>query len=126
MEPGFFEAQLLLADPKPQAAVQAAPRTIILLFDNSLSMQWEKLERSYAALEAVLRSLRPADHFNLLLFNQSVTPFKPAPVVADACNGPAGAGFCAIEQTARRDRPGQGAGGGTDAKHVARTHRWCC
>jgi Ca-activated chloride channel family protein len=83
-EPGFFEAQLLLADPKPQAAAQAAPRTVILLFDNSLSMQWEKLERSYAALEAVLRSLRPADHFNLLLFNQNVTPFKPSPVVADA------------------------------------------
>ena len=29
------------------------------LFDTSLSMQWEKLERSYAALEKLLRSLRP-------------------------------------------------------------------
>jgi len=83
-EPGFFEAQLLVADPKPQTRSAAAPRTVILLFDNSLSMQWEKLERSYAALEAVLRALTPADHFNLLLFNQSVTSFKPAPVAADA------------------------------------------
>ncbi len=83
-EPGFFEAQLLLADPKPQTASTTAPRTVVLLFDNSLSMQWEKLERSYAALEAVLRSLAPGDRFNVLLFNASVTSFKPAPVAADA------------------------------------------
>ncbi len=41
-------------------------------------MQWEKLERSYAALEATLRSLKPDDRFNLILFNQDVTPFQPA------------------------------------------------
>jgi len=83
-EPGFFEAQLLVADPKPQAATPANARTVILLFDNSLSMQWEKLERSYAALEAVLRNLHPADRFNVLLFNQTLTPFKPSAVTADA------------------------------------------
>ena len=86
-EPGFFEAQLLLADPKtpdpkPTSPTPAQSRTIILLFDTSLSMQWEKLERSYAALEATLRSLKPADHFNVLLFNQNVTPFKPQPAEA--------------------------------------------
>ena len=83
-EPGFFEAQILIADPKlPAPNPNTSPRTVLILFDNSLSMQWEKLERSYAALEAVLRSLRPADHFNLLLFNQTVTPFQPQPVPAD-------------------------------------------
>ena len=80
-ESGFFEAQMLLAEPKP-AAANAAPRTLIVLFDNSLSMQWEKLERSYAALEAVLRKLTPADHFNVILFNQTVAPFQPQPVPA--------------------------------------------
>jgi Ca-activated chloride channel family protein len=83
-EPGFFEAQLLVADPKPQAAIPAVAHTQILLFDTSLSMQWEKLERSYAALESVLRALKPGDHFNVILFNQTVTSFKPAPVLADA------------------------------------------
>jgi len=83
-EPGFFEAQLLVADPKPQAATPANAHIEILLFDNSLSMQWEKLERSYAALEAVLRALKLGDRFNVILFNQTVTPFKPAPVAADA------------------------------------------
>ncbi len=83
-EPGFFEAQLLVADPKPQAATIATAHTQILLFDTSLSMQWEKLERCYAALEGVLHALKPGDHFNVILFNQAVTSFKPAPISADA------------------------------------------
>ena len=85
-EPGFFEAQLLLADPQsksqPATQLQAQPHTFILLFDNSLSMQWDKLERSYAALEATLRTLRPTDRFNVLLFNQNVAEFQPQPVTA--------------------------------------------
>ena len=90
-EPGFFEAQLLLGDPKPvvSSSVVSAPapgRTFLLLFDNSLSMQWEKLERSYAALEGTLRSLKAADRFNVLLFNQTVVPFQPQPLPATSDN----------------------------------------
>jgi Ca-activated chloride channel family protein len=82
-EPGFFEAQVLIADPGSKSQASAAPpRTVILLFDNSLSMQWEKLERSYAALEATLHALKPADRFNVLLFNQKVAAFQPQPVAA--------------------------------------------
>jgi len=72
-EPGFFEAEALLGlGPGPAAAANAAsgaPRTVIVLFDTSLSMQWEKLERSYQACETLLRTLRPTDHFSLVLFN---------------------------------------------------------
>ncbi len=60
----------------------AAPRTVVALFDTSLSMQWEKLERSFHALESLLRSLKPADRFNLLVYNEKVAPFQPAPVEA--------------------------------------------
>jgi len=82
-EPGFFEAQILIADPGSKSQPSSAPsRTVILLFDNSLSMQWEKLERSYAALEATLHTLKPADRFNVLLFNQNVTAFQPQPVTS--------------------------------------------
>jgi Ca-activated chloride channel family protein len=85
-EAGFFEAQLLVAKPQSKSpsslSAQAAPRTVLLLFDNSLSMQWEKLERSYRAFEATLHTLRAADHFNVLLFNQSVTAFQPQAVAA--------------------------------------------
>ena len=52
--------------------------------DTSLSMQWEKLERSYAAAAKLLESLGPEDRFNLLLFNTKVESFKPAPVKADS------------------------------------------
>jgi Ca-activated chloride channel family protein len=54
--------------------------------DTSLSMQWEKLERSYAAAAKLLESLGPQDRFNLLLFNTGVDRFKPAPVTAELSN----------------------------------------
>ncbi len=76
-EPGFFEAGLVAAG---HAETTTAPRTIIALFDTSLSMQWEKLERSYQALETLLRSLKPGDRFNLLLFNSTVTTMSTAPI----------------------------------------------
>jgi Ca-activated chloride channel family protein len=72
-EPGFFEAEGLLGfGTVPTFAgntAGGAPKTVIVLFDISLSMQWEKLERSYQALETLLRTLRPADRFSLVLFN---------------------------------------------------------
>jgi Ca-activated chloride channel homolog len=75
--PGFFQASALMALPPANAA--PAPRTVVVLFDTSLSMQWEKLERSYQALERLLRSLKPADQFNLLAYNDKVAPFAPTP-----------------------------------------------
>ncbi len=81
-EPGFFETSALLAQGAG-AAAQGTPRSIVILFDNSLSMQWEKLERSFQALETLLRALRPQDQFNLILFNTEVQSFAPAPVRAD-------------------------------------------
>ena len=80
-EPGFFEASALMAIPRTAGAVP--PRTVVALFDSSLSMQWEKLERSFRALESLLRSLRPSDQFNLLIYNEKTTPFARAPVPAN-------------------------------------------
>lgn len=81
-EPGFFLAQTLIASPATATPAMTGPRDVVVLFDNSLSMQWDKLERSFAALEIVLHGLTPADHFSLLLFNQDVTFFDPQPVAA--------------------------------------------
>ena len=89
-EPGFFAVEALLGGGKqvPASGTTAAQdsgpaKTLVLLFDTSLSMQWEKLERSYQALETLLRTLRPSDSFNLILFNQQTQVFQPAPVPAD-------------------------------------------
>jgi Ca-activated chloride channel family protein len=83
-EPGFFEAEALLgfgSAPVPsEGAPGGVPKTVIVLFDTSLSMQWEKLERSYQALETLLHTLRPTDHFGLVLFNTEtqVIPVRSA------------------------------------------------
>ena len=55
---------------------------MVVLFDTSLSMQWDKLERSFQSLEAILRGLRPADKFNVLVFNSDVSAANPTPVAA--------------------------------------------
>lgn len=80
-EPGFAEVEALLANKKAAAPAGAAarpPHNVIVLFDDSLSMQWDKLERSYEAMQKVLHSLSADDHFNLLMFNSKVTAFQPA------------------------------------------------
>ena len=89
-QPGFFAAEALLGTGK-NAQVAASglaqnsgpAKTLIILFDTSLSMQWEKLERSYQALETLLHTLQPSDSFNLILFNSQSQPFQPSPVAAD-------------------------------------------
>jgi Ca-activated chloride channel family protein len=81
-QPGFFLAQTLLAPAATTSTSDASPRTVVLLFDNSLSMQWDKLERSYGALQATLLSLKQSDRFSLILFNQDVTLYKLQPVAA--------------------------------------------
>jgi len=90
-EPGFFEVEALLGygkGPAPGAAGSdaTAAKTIVVLFDTSLSMQWEKLERSYQALENLLHSLRPADRFNLVLFNNQAQAFQASLAVGDSAS----------------------------------------
>jgi Ca-activated chloride channel homolog len=80
----FFQAMALLPvvgqDGILRRVVNPPGRTVIALFDTSLSMQWEKLERSFQAAETLLKRLRPEDRFNLLLFNSDISTFRPAPV----------------------------------------------
>jgi Ca-activated chloride channel family protein len=80
--PGFFKASALLPKGRATAAQPQRPRTVIALFDNSLSMQWEKLERTWQACEALLQSLGPADTLNLVLFNSGLRAFAPVPLPA--------------------------------------------
>ncbi len=85
-EPGFFEASAVLPGSSVKAQARKA-RSVIVLFDTSLSMQWEKLERSFQALEATVRSLQPSDTFNVIVFNSQskaanpgLTPATPAAI----------------------------------------------
>jgi len=114
-EPGFFAVHALLGSGQQTSSAggnapqdSGPPKTIVLLFDTSLSMQWEKLERSFEALETLLRTLRPSDRFNLILFNQQTRLFEPAPVHADNAS---------IERALDFVR-GSRLRGGTDVQHV--------
>lgn len=91
---GFFQASLLLpALARPTVAPVGAgppapqddspPRDVVALFDASLSMQWEKLDRSFRALETLLLKLRPRDRFNVIVFDSELRPFAAGLQSAD-------------------------------------------
>ncbi len=82
-EPGYFEAAAVIA---PQTVAEGTPKTVVALFDASLSMQWEKLERSVRALTALLNGLRAEDKFHLLAFNSQVAAFAPGPTAGGIAN----------------------------------------
>ncbi len=94
--PGFFQASALLSaapSTATDAPVSNLSKQIIVLFDNSLSMQWEKLDRAYRALETVLHGLRPGDRFNVVLFNNEISTWRPQPAPAGAENVESALGF---------------------------------
>lgn len=106
-ESGYFQASALFNS----GAISAKPRPsslFFLLFDTSLSIRWDKLERQYEALEKILYSLQPQERFQLLLFNSAVSAFQPAPVAASKENVAAALEFVKKSRLA----------GGTDLKQA--------
>ena len=81
---GYFEAATLFneASRAPGDTTPPPPRSVLVMLDTSLSMNWEKLDRAYEAIEGVFRSLLPQDSFNLVLFNDELQTFSDRPVAA--------------------------------------------
>jgi Ca-activated chloride channel homolog len=75
---GFFETSAIV-QPVRKPSAKSGQRSVIVLFDASLSMQWDKLERSFQSLESILRSLGPGDVFNVVVFNSTATASYPTP-----------------------------------------------
>ncbi len=82
-EDGYFEVSALLNERGQPASdfgqIPAPPRSVVLMLDTSLSMNFEKLDRAYEACSLFLKSLRPEDHFNLVLFNDDVQVLAATP-----------------------------------------------
>jgi Ca-activated chloride channel homolog len=80
---GYFQAGAIFNGDGRAPGAASAPhaRSVVLMLDVSLSMNGEKLDRAYEAVEYFLGALRPEDRFNLLLFNDDVLQFaqEPAP-----------------------------------------------
>jgi Ca-activated chloride channel family protein len=81
---GYFEAAAVFneAGRAPGETAPPPPRSILVMLDTSLSMQFEKLDRAYEATEGLLRSLTPQDVFSLMLFNDDIAVFNNVPVDA--------------------------------------------
>jgi Ca-activated chloride channel family protein len=109
-EPGYFEASLTL--PPDPVVTAGPPRRVVALFDASLSMQWDKLERSYAALARLLTGLREQDRFDLFAFNAEVSRYGA---------GPSAGGSAEVEKalTWLREQPLRGATNVTAALDAA-------
>ncbi|HZS08362.1 MAG TPA: VIT and VWA domain-containing protein [Blastocatellia bacterium] len=84
---GYFEARALFNERGGQSKGGDgkggdAPRQVILLLDTSLSMYGEKLARAVEAIDYFLHGLKPQDQFNLVLFNEEVSPLSATPLPA--------------------------------------------
>ncbi|MCA9311836.1 MAG: VWA domain-containing protein [Phycisphaerales bacterium] len=84
---GYF---LLLAglpsDASIESELRAVKREVTLVFDRSGSMQGEKLDQVREAALQVLAGLEDGESFNLIVYNEAVDRFAPAPVVKDAAS----------------------------------------
>ncbi len=109
-EPGYFQANALFNEGH-ESLSKHMPSLFILLFDASLSIRWDKLERQFEALEKILYQFRPEDRFQLLLFNSNVFSFQSSPVQATKENVLAALEFVKKARLA----------GGTDLKQALKT-----
>ena len=70
---GFF---LLLLAPSLDTSVRPIPKDIILVVDQSGSMEGEKFEQAKEAIRFVLSHLHPEDRFNIISFSTSIDLFR--------------------------------------------------
>jgi len=89
-EDGYFEVSALFNERGQPVSdfgrTPAPPRSVVVMLDTSLSMNFEKLDRAYEACSLFLKSLRPEDRFNLVLFNDDVQAFSETPQTGTAEN----------------------------------------
>ena len=76
------------------------PRQVLFLLANSTRMFGAKLDQSIRAIARALEQLGPEDRFNILLFNNRVSPWKPIPVAADRAHVAAAVDFLMTVETA--------------------------
>ncbi len=74
---------------RPPASADSSliwPRRVLFLIGNSTSLSGYLLSQTIAAIDQGLALLKSNDEFNLVLYNYSVSSWKPQPVTADAAN----------------------------------------
>jgi len=91
------DADYLLAFVTPPALAPSAqrplPREVVFVIDNSGSMGGTSIQQAKASLLYALGRLQPADRFNVIRFDDTMTVLFPASVPADAEHLGSAAGF---------------------------------
>lgn len=91
-EQGYFRLRIL---PKENAQIEVLPKRVTFVVDASKSIIPHKLKLTIRGLERALGALRPEDHFNIVVFRDSPSAFRPEPVAATKENKADAADFLA-------------------------------
>jgi uncharacterized protein YegL len=87
---GFFELSI---QPKEGGKIDVLPKDVTFVIDASRSMQQRKLDLAAKGVGDMVRSLRPEDRFNVVVFRDSPTFLHPNRVAADEGNKASAAAF---------------------------------
>ncbi|MGK2934610.1 MAG: VIT and vWA domain-containing protein [Gemmatimonadaceae bacterium] len=83
---GRDDRYVMLSLSPGDSRAAAASRDVAFVLDVSGSMSGEKMRQAVRAGEALLRTLRPADHFRIIPFSTDVESFRRASVPATPVN----------------------------------------
>ncbi|KQW78904.1 hypothetical protein ASC65_15880 [Brevundimonas sp. Root1279] len=72
----------VVSPPAPDRRRPVPPRELVFVIDNSGSMSGESMDQAKASLKLALQSLTPADRFNVIRFDDSMTELFERPVPA--------------------------------------------
>lgn len=91
-EDGYF--MLMITPPLAVDASKVIPKDVLIVLDQSGSMQGPKWDQARAAVSYVLKNLNPNDRFNAIVFStgyrlyaKTLQPVSEAPRAADWING---------------------------------------
>lgn len=76
----------MLTPPEPENAPAAQPRQVIFVQDVSGSMDGESIAQARTGLKLALARLKPADSFNIILFNDRYAMLADRPIAASEGN----------------------------------------
>ena len=80
---GYFRLRIL---PKEGQDLEVLPKDVTFVIDASTSIQQRKLDLTVRGLRDAIAQLRIEDRFNLVVFRDTPTPFRPEPVFAVDAN----------------------------------------
>lgn len=80
---GYFRVRIA---PDKEGSLTVLPKSLTLVVDASSSIAQPKLDMTIKGILASLSSLKPEDRFNIVVFRDQATPFRPEPVSASPEN----------------------------------------